>query len=245
MTAAPPPHRTATKAESRRTEVLAAVAAVRDPEIDEAVGTLGFDLDAEVDAAGHVTVTMRLPTFWCPANFAFLIGEDMRRAVEALPWVAGFRLRLTDHFAGEEIGRGVSEGTGFDAAFPAHAGCDIGRLRRDFDEKAFLTRQGELASALRKRGWSDVALSELGVEQARLIAGTEVAALVEAYVEKREAIGLGSSGAVLVTVEGAEVAPQDVVAHLRAIRATAISARANGEMCRMLAAARAEMQSAT
>lgn len=227
---------------TRRAEVLAAVAAVRDPEIDEAVGTLGFELDAEVDAAGQVAVSMRLPTFWCPANFAFLIGEDMRRAVEALPWVTGFRLRLTDHFAGEEIGRGVSEGLGFDAAFPAHAGCDIGRLRRDFDEKAFLVRQGELAGALRRRGWSDAALSALTVEEAARLAEADIAALAAAYLEKRARIGLGASGRVLVSANGTTVAPADVAAHLRAIRAVSTSARANGEMCRMLAAARTELR---
>ena len=223
-------------------EVLAAIAAVRDPEIDEAVGTLGFELDAEVDASGHVTVSMRLPTFWCPANFAFLIGEDMRRTVLALPWVSGFRLRLLDHFAGEEIGHGVSAGQGFDAAFPAHAGCDIGRLRQDFDQKAFLTRQGDLAAALRKRGWSDAALAALTAEEAGGLAETEVVALVEAYVEKREALGLDGSGRVLAAADGSPVAPEDVSAHLRTIRASAISARANGEMCRMLAAARHEIR---
>jgi metal-sulfur cluster biosynthetic enzyme len=227
---------------AHRHEVLAAISAVRDPEIDEAVGTLGFELDAEVDASGHVTVSMRLPTFWCPANFAFLIGEDMRRTVLALPWVTGCRLRLLDHFAGEEIGHGVSAGQGFDAAFPAHAGCDIGRLRRDFDEKAFLIRQGELAKALRRRGWSDAALAALSVEDAARLDDPEVATLVAACLAKREQIGLNRTGHVLVDTDGAAVAQENVAAHLQAIRATAISARANGEMCRMLAAARHEIR---
>ena len=231
--------------QARVAEVLAAIAAVHDPEIDEAIGTLGFDLTAEVGVSGRVTVSMRLPTFWCPANFAFLIGQDMRRAVEALPWVTGFRLRLLDHFAGEEIGRSVSEGLGFDAAFPAHAGCDIGRLRQDFDEKAFLTRQGDLAASLRQHGWSDAALSALTVETAAKITEADVPPLFAAYLEKREAIGLDPAGHVLAAVDGAPVAPGDVAAHLRTIRSTAVSARANGEMCRMLAAARTELQRTT
>lgn len=227
---------------TRVAEVLAAISGVRDPEIDEEVGTLGFELNAEVNQAGQVTVSLRLPTFWCPANFAFLIAQDMRRAVEALPWVTGFRLRLLDHFAAEDIGRSVSEGFGFEAAFPLHASGDLARLRRDFDEKAFLKRQGELATVLHRHGWSAAELSALTIESAQTISEPDVAPLLAAYLEKRIAIDLGPSGPVLATTDGKPIAPEDVPAHMRMIRFTIQSACANGEMCRMLAAARAGLE---
>ena len=36
-----------------------------------------------------VSIGFRLPTYWCAANFAFLMADDMRREVAALPWVTG------------------------------------------------------------------------------------------------------------------------------------------------------------
>ena len=119
----------------------AAIAGVRDPEIDESVAALDFIVGVEV-ADDVASVSLRLPTFWCPANFVYLMAGEMRRAVLALPWVRGFELRLVDHFAADEINRAMSEGLGFAEAFPAHAEDDLDALRRTFDGKAFLMRQG-------------------------------------------------------------------------------------------------------
>ena len=55
---------------------------------------------------GCAEVVFRLPTFWCSANFAFLMATDMRCAIEQLPEIASARIRLVDHFAARRINRG-------------------------------------------------------------------------------------------------------------------------------------------
>lgn len=232
----PPPPR-----DSREDEVLALISAVRDPEIDETVAALDFivGLDIEDDV---VTVSLRLPTFWCPANFVFLMAQDMRDAVAALAWVKGFRLKLVDHFAADEINRGVNEGQSFRQVFP-QASQDLGDLKRSFDEKTFLMRQGALLEALRKAGLAPefLAHARLGeIERECTRGDKDLARLWSAYLEKRAVIGLaaGPSEPVSVDVHGQPI--NDLIAHLRAIRGITTNASANGEMCRMLVAARRE-----
>lgn len=236
-------HRQASAAEAspRVMEVRTAIAVVRDPEIDETVAALDFIVGVEVmdDVA---RVSLRLPTFWCPANFVYLMAADMRRAVLALPWVRGFELRLVDHFAADEINRAMSEGLGFAAAFPAHARDELEALRRSFDGKAFLMRQGVVVGILRRRGMGDAAIVGLtaeGVER-MAVGDEEVAAAWAAYWEKWQAVGLvlHSQGRIVVDLDGAAVAASDLAGHLRRIRGVTTSANANGEMCRMLMAAR-------
>ena len=60
-----------------------------DPELDESVTDLNFVTKADVDSKNRVHIEFRLPTYWCAANFAFLMADDMRRAVGALDWVEG------------------------------------------------------------------------------------------------------------------------------------------------------------
>jgi metal-sulfur cluster biosynthetic enzyme len=78
-------------------EVLGALEGVRDPELDQNLVELGFVTDVAVDGA-HVAVRLRLPTFYCAPNFAFLMVADARRVVEALPGVEVARIALEDHF---------------------------------------------------------------------------------------------------------------------------------------------------
>ena len=68
-------------------QVQACLATVVDPELDESVTELGFITEVELPSEGEVRVGFRLPTFWCAANFAFLMADDMRRALLELPWV--------------------------------------------------------------------------------------------------------------------------------------------------------------
>jgi metal-sulfur cluster biosynthetic enzyme len=234
-------HGTAAVPSPRELEVRAAIAGVRDPEIDESVAALNFVVGVEV--AGDVArVSLRLPTFWCPANFVYLMAAEMRRAVLSLPWARVFQLRLVDHFAADEINRAMSEGLGFAEAFPAHAGDELGELRRNFDGKAFLMRQGAVVSNLRRSGMSDGSIVETTADAIdRMAAGDdELAAAWAAYREKFGAVGLalGAQGRVVVDLDGAPIAAADLAGHLRRIRGVTTSATANGEMCRMLMATR-------
>ena len=69
------------RASEREADVRRALARVDDPELDEPVTDLRFIERVEIDAAGAVSIGFRLPTYWCAANFAFLMADDMRREV--------------------------------------------------------------------------------------------------------------------------------------------------------------------
>src|SRR5689334_19966409 len=73
---------------SARTEmVLTALETVRDPELDEPITSLGFVVSCAVSAAGDAQVRLRLPTYFCAPNFAYLMVADAYDAVSALPGV--------------------------------------------------------------------------------------------------------------------------------------------------------------
>ena len=78
--------------------VLNALAGVRDPELDESLTELGFVGEVRIDGDA-VTVSLRLPTYFCAPNFAFLMVDDARAAVLALDGVGDVRIVLEDHFA--------------------------------------------------------------------------------------------------------------------------------------------------
>ncbi|MGH7749764.1 MAG: iron-sulfur cluster assembly protein, partial [Candidatus Dormibacteria bacterium] len=82
--------------------VTGALDAVTDPELDRSVVELGF-ARAAVDDDGRALVELRLPTFWCAANFAYLMAADARDAVAAVPGVRSVTVRLVDHFVADEV----------------------------------------------------------------------------------------------------------------------------------------------
>ena len=65
--------------------VYAALATVRDPELDQPVTTLGFVASCTVSAEGQAQVRLRLPTYFCAPNFAFLMVADAHDAVSGVP----------------------------------------------------------------------------------------------------------------------------------------------------------------
>ena len=67
--------------------VLAALETVRDPELDEPITSLGFVASCTVSADGDAEVRLRLPTYFCAPNFAYLMVADTYDAVSALPGV--------------------------------------------------------------------------------------------------------------------------------------------------------------
>ena len=66
---------------------LAALATVRDPELDEPITTLGFVSSCTVSPQGQAQIRLRLPTYFCAPNFAFLMVADAYDAVTAVPGV--------------------------------------------------------------------------------------------------------------------------------------------------------------
>ena len=77
-----------TTGSAARTEAaLRALETVRDPELDEPITSLGFVASCAVSAAGDAQVRLRLPTYFCAPNFAYLMVADAYDAVSALPGV--------------------------------------------------------------------------------------------------------------------------------------------------------------
>src|SRR5215216_2291510 len=87
--------------------VLNALRAVIDPELDESLVELGFVDRVHVED-GRVEVVLRLPTFWCAPNFAYLMAHDAREAVRHTLGIVDVRVSLKDHMYSDEISLGVS-----------------------------------------------------------------------------------------------------------------------------------------
>ena len=227
--------------EGRRAAVMAALDTVLDPELDEPVTTMGF-IEALTIEGRTAEIVFRLPTFWCSANFAFLMASDMRCAVESLPFIDVASVRLVDHFASRKINQGVAAGLGFAAVFSGEAETNLEEIRRTFRERAFLGRQEKLLRLLAGL-W--------GVEQALVTTmadldalnghdDDEVRGLTLRYLAMRRHEGSSAApdAAAFITLGGAPVTPAGYPVHLRALRSARGAAEANAEMCRLYLEAR-------
>ncbi|HEX4765045.1 MAG TPA: iron-sulfur cluster assembly protein [Lichenihabitans sp.] len=226
--------------DDRRAAVVAALDTVLDPELDEPVTTMGF-IEAIDLGEASVEITFRLPTFWCSANFAFLMASDMRCAVEQLPFIETASVRLVDHFAAGKINRGVEAGLGFAAIFSGEAETDLDEIRQAFRERAFLGRQDRLLELLAARIGVDATLA---MTVADLVACSrheeaDVRGAATRYFAMRRHEGAASAEApAFVTLAGVAVAPAGYAAHRRMIRSVRAAAAANAELCRIYLAAR-------
>ena len=226
----------------RMAAIVAALDDVLDPELDAPVTEMGF-IESVVVEGEAVEILFRLPTFWCSANFAFLMAADMKVAVEALPWVRVATVRLLDHFAAAKINRGIATGQTFSAVFVGEARTDLAEIRRTFREKAFLGRQERLLRLLAERRGVAHAL-ELSMGGLRALAvdeDVEIRGLALRYLGARlqEGGATADEAPAFTTLEGGSVRPDEYVAHLRALRRVRGAAEANAEMCRIYLEARA------
>ena len=227
----------------RKAEVLARLATVTDPELDEPVTELGFVEEVTVGADGAVAIDFRLPTYWCAANFAYMMAEDMRDAVGTLPWVTRVVPHLQAHMCAEQVNRGVAEGLDFGAAF-GEAGHDdtLADLRTTFRRKAFQGRQEALLRALLAQGFSKQALVGMSIEalEGTAVTGDEGASLKRRYLEMRARVGgpAGPDSLAFVTAEGEPLVETGLDEHLRTLASVRIAMEFNGALCRGLLAAR-------
>jgi metal-sulfur cluster biosynthetic enzyme len=227
--------------EAREREVMARLDRVTDPELDEPVTDLGF-VDAIEVEGGDVHVRFRLPTYWCAANFAFLMADDMRREVAALPWVTRVRIELGDHMYAETINRGLLEGRSFHAAFGDEASGGLDEVRRTFLRKSFQRRQEHALQSLLQAGHSAEVLAGLSVRELRGI-GSDAAtgATVARYLERREVAGpFGDNDLAFIDLDGRKLMAASLGAYLRMLRNVAVNIEFNGALCRGLLAARFE-----
>ena len=248
-------------------EVLRRLERVLDPELDESVLALGFVVsihgEDSGEDAGTLTVELRLPTYWCAANFSYLMASDIQRELSDVDGVAGVRVRLLQHFAGAAIEAGTAPGMTFADAFPED-GRDSGRpdpgnpdsiedIRQLFLRKGFFTRQEKLLRALKQSGLSFSEIASLRVADLRFEgSGCTVASndgsvrpvgelrTGQRYLERRRELGLDGSdhASLIVDATGEPIPAAELETYYLRARTTRLAMEANGALCTALLQAR-------
>ena len=209
--------------------VLAALDAVRDPELDEPITLLGFVSLCTVSADGDAQVRLRLPTYFCAPNFAFLMVADAYDAVSVLPGVRSTELVLEDHFASDAINGGVAARAGFARSFDGEAVGELHELRADFLRKAVMAGPTWSAArwprrAPRHRSWPRSPWAKRRRPRA-----------LERLRQRRAELGLpaGDDAPLLIDpATGAPLRDDAVPLHLRRAHTTRVSIEANAGICR-------------
>ena len=217
-----------------RAEVLDALSGVRDPELDEPITDLDFVSELEVED-GAAFVRLRLPTYFCAPNFAYLMVADAKEALLSVPGIDRASVVLDDHYASGEINTGVNEGVGFDNAFPDETESpDLEELRTIFRRKSFVARQEQLCRQLLAQGNTPSELAGMS------LGDVPTSDLLQKYLERRTELGLAVSAdaPLLVDPDGKRVPEDAVVQHLRFARTVRVSIEGNAELCRGLLATR-------
>ncbi|HEY5396140.1 MAG TPA: iron-sulfur cluster assembly protein [Trebonia sp.] len=208
--------------------VLAALATVRDPELDEPVTTLGFVSSCTVSPEGRARVRLRLPTYFCAPNFAFLMVADAYDAVAGVPGVAAVEVMLDDHFASDAINAGVAARAGFAASFDGEATDELDDLRATFLRKAVLAGTDLVCRPLVAAGRAPAELAALTLGE--VPASPELTRLRD----RRADLGLPAGDADPLLIDpatGATVGADAVPLHLRRAGLTRTGIEANTSIC--------------
>lgn len=209
--------------------VLAALDAVRDPELDEPVTSLGFVASCTVSADGTVDVHLRLPTYFCAPNFAFLMVADAFEAVSAVPGVVRAEIVLEDHFASDTINEGVAAHASFVGSFHDLAAGELDELRTNFIRKAVLAGADRVCRPLLNSGFTPEQLAAL------TLGSTPPSRDLERLRARRADLGLpaGDDDPLLIdAVTGEAIGVQALPLHLRRARTTRVGIDANTGYCR-------------
>ncbi|MFG1622446.1 iron-sulfur cluster assembly protein [Kribbella sp. NPDC049227] len=212
-----------------KSRVLTALDAVRDPELDEPITTLGFVSTCVVSAAGDVVVRLRLPTYFCAPNFAFLMVADAYDVVAALPGVRGVDVALEDHFASDQINAGVAARAGFAASFTGEAAGELDELRRTFVTKAMLAGTDQVCRPLRAAGADPARLATM------TLGDVPASAELERLLRRRAELGLRTDPSAPLLVDpgtGSPITGAEATRHLGLARVTRTGIEANTGICR-------------
>ena len=228
--------------------ILEQLEQVLDPELDESILDLGFIRSLQL-RSGHASVGLRLPTSWCAVNFAYMMADDVRRALLNVAGVSRVTVSLGDHCAAAEIEAAVNDGRPFTEAFPGEGAGSPEALRRTFQRKGFLGRQERLLRELRAAGCPleiicALRLGEVSAREDAIVlrqprcAPVECgsAAILQRYLERRAELGLDCSpaAALIVDLEGKALSAERLHAHYEAARTVRVAMEANGSFCRAL-----------
>jgi metal-sulfur cluster biosynthetic enzyme len=207
--------------------VWSALGTVLDPELDEPLTHLGFVSHCLVTEEGEVHVRLRLPTYFCAPNFAYLMVADSYDAVRAVPGVTSVSVKLEDHFAAASINDGVARRAGFMDSFPGEAVNELDDLRADFLRRAVLAGTDRVCRALIAAGVDRFTLTDLSLGDAPEGADRE------RLRSRRRELGLPSGDRDPLVLDPATgEAVTDIRAHLGLARLTRVSQEANSGVCR-------------
>jgi hypothetical protein len=207
---------------------------------------MGFVERIEVGEDGSVALDFRLPTYWCSPNFAFLMLDGVRAALERLSGQPAFRITLHDHLFADEVNAGLAAGKRFHQIFDELGpGEDLAALRAKFAMKAFQKRQEALLAGLRAAGWSatDILALRRGDLEAPP-AGQEAQ-----FVRYRAAIqarfpDASAQAPAIVDWDGAAIPEANFSDHVARLRGVRINMEFNGALCRGLKQVRYREKSA-
>ncbi|HKJ94673.1 MAG TPA: iron-sulfur cluster assembly protein [Gammaproteobacteria bacterium] len=233
----------------RQEEVWEQLAKVTDPELDQAVTELDFIDQLEVGDGGDVRVRFRLPTYWCAANFAFMMASDMKERVGELPWVNDLRVELLDHFYADAINRGIAEDASFQETCGGEAQGSLQALRTMFRRKAFLSRQERLLRHLRNCRTPEEELVGMSVRDLAdivMLGDPDGDHLRSRYLEMRRAGPPDADGRyrgdahelAFVTAGGEALTVDGFRRYLWDLRSTRANTEFNAHMCRSVLEAR-------
>jgi metal-sulfur cluster biosynthetic enzyme len=218
----------------REAQVRQALDRVTDPELDEPVTDLRFIEHLTVDPDGNVSIGFRLPTYWCAANFAFLMAADMQREVATLPWVRRVDVTLGEHMYAEKINHGLANRLSFQATFGNEASAELDELRTTFLVKAFQRRQEALLRYLIDHGHQPATMMLADLQSLPL--DEQGARLRTRYLERRDICARPGEPHAFTDAHGSPL--NELAAYLRTLERVSINAEFNGALCRGLLAAR-------
>lgn len=213
----------------RNARVLAALGEVRDPELDESVTSLGFVASSSVSEDGVATIRLRLPTYFCAPNFAFLMVADAYDAVSSVAGVTRTEVILEDHFASDEINGGVAARSGFVKSFDGLAEGELDVLRADFVRKAVLAGTDRVCRPLLAAGKTPAQLADMTLGE------VPPSADLDRLRTRRREVGLaaGDGAALLIDVAtGDAIGSDDLRLYLGKARLTRVNIEANASICR-------------
>ena len=213
-----------------REAILASLDRVLDPELDESVLALGFVESVSGNELGNVTVCLRLPTYWCAANFSYLMASDARQELMEVAGVQSVTVKLVEHFASGEVEIGSGSGKTFAEAFPEGGPDTLEETRRIFQVKGFIARQERLLQALKRSGLS---FEKIAAFRVRDVPATVDTKLFARYLERRAGLGLDCSdpSPLIVDIRGEKIPPQELETYYIRARTTRLAMEANGSLC--------------
>lgn len=215
--------------------LLTALENVRDPELDEPITALGFVAACAISADGDAEIRLRLPTYFCAPNFAYLMAADAYDAVTALAGVRTARILLADHFAADAINSGVAAQAGFVQSFSGEAAAELDDLRADFLRKAVLAGTDQVCRALRASDIVPAGAAGIARLQTLTLAEVPSSPAADRLRRRRAELGLPAGDDALLLIDpasGEPVGADMVPLHLRRARLTAVSIEANAGVCR-------------